>query len=358
MNRRGFTLIELLVVIAIIAVLIALLLPAVQSAREAARRISCTNNLKQLGLALHNYESTNGVLPAAAQGGFAEVYLNFTGYHQILPYLEQGNAFNATNFNVSQSYGPYHYFGWSAPSNTTTFQHQASAFLCPSNRASGEVGSSLTNPFRWSVDRAAVTDYLFNAGADPYVAPPFVNAARRGPIGFDTRTRFAEIADGLSQTFLIGEAAGGDASNRLYAVGAGSNRTCVPLASGYTYGGSYSFPSAHYDNLMFMAYGRWGGWGSSVIVGGLAARTVDETGAFYAPGDCGSDSVTDMWAPPSPGDPGPGQRVPNFRSVHPDTLLFTMGDGSVRAIRTTINPAVYMGLSTVAGGEIVSADSY
>jgi prepilin-type N-terminal cleavage/methylation domain-containing protein len=357
-HRRGFTLIELLVVIAIIAVLIALLLPAVQSAREAARRISCTNNLKQLGLALHNYESSWACLPAAAQGGFAEVYLNFTGYHSILPYLEQGNAFNATNFNVSQAYGSYHYFGWSDPSNTTTFQFQSSVFLCPGNRASSEVGSSLTNPFRWSVERAAVTDYLFNAGADPYVTPPYVNAARRGPIGFDTRTRLAEITDGLSNTFVVGESAGGDAANRFYAVGAGSNRTCVPLSAGYSYGSSYSFPSADYDNLMFMAYGRWGSWGSRVIIGGLAARTADETGTFYAPGDCGSDSVTDMWSPPTAGNPGVGQRVPNFRGVHPGMVLFTMGDGSVRAIKTTIDRRVYMGLSTVAGGEILSADSY
>ncbi len=358
-SRRtyAFTLIELLVVIAIISVLIALLLPAVQSAREAARRISCTNNLKQLGLALHNYESSWGCLPAAAQGGIAEVYLNFTGYNQILPYLEQGNMFNATNFNVSLQYGPYNYFGWSYPCNTTTFRVQAATFLCPSNRASGEVGSSLTDPFVWSVDRAAVTDYLFNAGADPYVAPPFLNPARRGPVGFDTRTRFAEITDGLSQTFVIGEAVGGNAANRFYAVGAGANRTCVPLASGYSYG-SYSYSSVNYDNLMFMAYGRWGSWGSSVIIGGLVGRTTDETGAFYAPDDCGADSITDMWGPPAPGNPGPGQRVPNFRSVHPGTLLCTMADGGVRAIKTTINPSVYMGLSTIAGGEVLSADQY
>jgi type II secretory pathway pseudopilin PulG len=345
-------------VIAIIAVLIALLLPAVQAAREAARRIQCTNNLKQLGLALHNYEGSWGCLPAAAQGGFAEVYLNFTGYSQILPYLEQGNAFNSTNFGVSQAYGSYHYFGWSDPSNTTTFQFQAAIFLCPSNRTSGDVGSSLTDPFVWSVNRAAVTDYLFNAGADAYVAPPYQNPQLRGPIGFDTHSRFAEFTDGLSQTFVIGEAAGGNQANRLYAVGAGANRTCVPLTSGYTYGGTYSYSSVYYDNLMFMAYGRWGSWGSSVIIGGLAARTVDETGAFYAPDDCGSDSITDMWSPPTSSSPGPGQRVPNFRSVHPTTLQFAMGDGSVRSVANTINPAVYKGLSTLAGGEILSADQY
>ena len=279
-GRHGFTLIELLVVIAVIAVLIALLLPAVQAAREAARRISCTNNLKQLGLALHNYEGTWSCLPAAAQGGFAEVYLNFTGYHSILPYLEQANTYNATNFNVSLQYGSYDYFGWSFACNTTTFQVQSATFLCPSNRASGEVGSSLDDPFTWTVPKAAVTDYLYNAGADPYVSPPFSNAARRGPIGFDTRTRFAEVTDGLSSTFVIGEAAGGNAANTLYAVGAGTNRTCVPLTSGYSYDGVYLYSSVYYDNLMFMAYGRWGSWGSAVIIGGLTARTTDETGAF------------------------------------------------------------------------------
>lgn len=358
MNRRAFTLIELLVVIAIISVLIALLLPAVQSAREASRRIACTNNLKQLGLALQNYESTWACLPAAAQGGFAEVYLNFTGYHQILPFIEQGSAFNATNFNVSESSGGIHYFGWSNPANTTIFQHQASVFLCPTNRGSGEVGSSLTRPYEWSLDRAAVTDYLFNAGADAYVSPPFLNPGRRGPVGFSTKTRLAEFQDGLSQTIVLGESAGGDAANRYYALGAGANRVCAPLSRGYSYGGSLSNAPTHYDNLMFMAYGRWGKWGSSVIIGGLAARTTDETGAYYAPGDCGSDSITDMWGPPSAGNPGAGQRVPNFRGVHPGTILFAMGDGSVQAIKTTIHPTVYMGLSTIAGGEVLSADSF
>src|SRR5690349_22014314 len=98
--RRGFTLIELLVVIAIIAVLIALLLPAVQAAREAARRIQCTNNLKQFGLALLNYSDVNNSLPM--QGTF-KVGSTFTGYSahtRILPYLEQGNLYNAVNYDI------------------------------------------------------------------------------------------------------------------------------------------------------------------------------------------------------------------------------------------------------------------
>jgi hypothetical protein len=157
-----------------------------------------------------------------------------------------------------QAFGPYEYFGWSDPSNTTTFQFQAAVFLCPSNRAAGEVGSSLTDPFVWSVNRAAVTDYLFNAWADTCIAAPYQNPQRRGPIGFDTHSRFAEFTDGLSQTFVIGEAAGGNQANRLYAVGAGANRTCVPLTAGYTYGGTHLYNSVYYDNLMFMAYGPHG----------------------------------------------------------------------------------------------------
>src|SRR3954463_105130 len=101
-NRRGFTLIELLVVIAIIAVLIALLLPAVQSAREAARRIQCTNNLKQMGLGLHNYESIAGAFPPSnvvqGTGNTVTWTGGFSVHCRILPFMEQGVAFNALNF--------------------------------------------------------------------------------------------------------------------------------------------------------------------------------------------------------------------------------------------------------------------
>jgi prepilin-type N-terminal cleavage/methylation domain-containing protein len=353
-GASGFTLIELLVGIAIIAMLIALLLPAVQSAREAARRAQCTNNLKQLGLALHNYETTWGCTPAAAQGGLLAMYMSFTGYQQMLPYLEQGNAFNATNFSAAGSpYGSSGYFQWADAANTTVYQVQPAVFLCPSSPRSQAVGTTAAAPpVNMSVDKAAVTDYLFNGGADPWVTPPYRNAGRRGPFGICTQSRFAEVTDGLSQTFYVGESIGGNGANPRYAKGTGANRVCAPLAQ---YDASKTI---YFENLVFMAYGRTENWGtSSKVLGGLLARTVDASGAPYPPNDCGYDSSTMQVSTGSP-PTLPGQQLPNFRSLHPGVVLFTMGDGSVRAIKSSINPAIYQGLSTVAGGEVLSADQY
>lgn len=352
-ERDGFTLIELLVVIAVIAVLIALLLPAVQAAREAARRIQCANNLKQLGLALHNYVDSHNALPPAAQGGVGYVYMNYTGYSFLLPYIEQTNGYNLFNFNLALE-PPLSYFGWADWGNSTAFSLQFGLFLCPSNRSTGEVGA--TSSEGWTVHRAAVTDYLFNGGASRYAIKGYGEADRHGPFGFDTATRPAEVRDGLSNTFFMGEAAGGNARNKYYASGT-TSRVCLPLASYYPDGMVY------YDNVMFGAYGRaheWeGGAKPARIIGGILARTVDSVGNAYAVNDCGGESVTSVFEP-APGTPFPvsAQKLPNFRSVHPGTTNFLFGDGTVRGIKDTIAPSVYQALSTMAGGEIISSDAY
>ena len=146
-NRsRGFTLIELLVVIAIIAVLVALLLPAVQMAREAARRSQCANNLKQLGLAVHNYESTFQCLPSASiypcpainpVSGLPSCWgFGVSPFVTILPYIEQGTIYNAYNvqMGVYGSYPPSTVGPITWWANTTVFNMQVAVFLCPSGQ--------------------------------------------------------------------------------------------------------------------------------------------------------------------------------------------------------------------------------
>jgi len=350
-RRGGFTLIELLVVIAIIAVLIALLLPAVQAAREAARRMQCTNNLKQLGLAIHNYESSIGSFPPAIQGGYGNVYMNYTGYSFLLPYVEQGAAFGVFNFSLNSG-GATPMQGWSQWGNSTAFAMQFGIFLCPSNRATGEVGATTSDG--WTVPRAAVTDYLFNGGAGRFALKGFGVDNRLGPFGFDSATRIADITDGTSNTMLMGEAAGGNARNKNYAKGDGTSRVCLPLASYNASGPTY------YDNLMFMAYGRSRTWtvnGSTArIIGGVLARTVDAVDAPYRVNDCGSESITDAFPGTTP--PAAGQKLPNFRSTHPGTTNFLFGDGTVRAVKDTITVSVYQALSTMGGGEVTSSDAY
>ncbi len=186
--RRAFTLIELLVVISIIGVLVALLLPAVQSAREAARRAQCTNNLKQIGLALHNYHEANRTFPA---GGWTVARMNMGWCAAILPGVEQTPLYNSLNFQVA----------YNVAANSSAASTVLNTFLCPSEPRQMTRSQLTTDPFP-----SADADYGGMYGPRGLVTPPLINNPPRGAMIFNQCIGLREIRDGSSQTIQIGEA--------------------------------------------------------------------------------------------------------------------------------------------------------
>ena len=209
-NFLAFTLVELLVVIAIIGVLIALLLPAVQAAREAARRMSCSNKLKQLGLAVHNYHDTNTALPAGRGGPYGITTGNpyhFGIFVPLLPYFEMGMLYDQI-LSTDLSLGTTGSVNWAANSSLAYFEghpltQNITALYCPSDGAGG------SQPRHYG----AGTNYRYNIGDNPHAQPasdtsnPTASLLRdtRGPFPYRVYFSFGAIADGLSNTFMFSE---------------------------------------------------------------------------------------------------------------------------------------------------------
>lgn len=237
-RRTGFTLIELLVVIAIIAILIALLLPAVQQAREAARRSQCKNNLKQIGIAIHNYHDSHQMFPPAkiSSGMYnaataANVpILNTTGWVMMLPNLDQSPLYNQYNFNVpsslSRETGSARTYGMGATTsnaNKAIVEQKVAVFNCPSDPGNSIAASINVNVMgNYECNNARRSSYLFSVGAQEdrsasfevygastqastgWATPPGPLSAR-GAFGNDGAARMADIADGSSNSLMVGE---------------------------------------------------------------------------------------------------------------------------------------------------------
>jgi prepilin-type N-terminal cleavage/methylation domain-containing protein/prepilin-type processing-associated H-X9-DG protein len=340
-NTRAFTLIELLVVIAIIAVLIALLLPAVQAAREAARRIQCTNNLKQLGLGIHNYESTNGVLPPQEvllfQGTTVRWKSAWGVTSRIAPFLEQGPLYNSINFTLKSS----------ALDNSTVAATTLKTLLCPS-----EVN---TQPFSSTSAAGVTTTYgLSNYGwceGDWYVFGGNGGAPNRSAFGPNLSRTFGAFTDGLSNTVLAAEV-------KTYTQAYHDCPSSVPAA--------LANPSAFPDpsvvaSVVTAASGACGTaaaghthWvnGNSFYDGfttALTPNTKVPTGTTQFDSDLTSEDEDDG---------GPTYAAVTSRSYHPGGVNALFGDGSVRFIKSTIQWQAWRAIGTIGGGEVISADAY
>jgi prepilin-type N-terminal cleavage/methylation domain-containing protein/prepilin-type processing-associated H-X9-DG protein len=346
MRRRGFTLIELLVVIAIIAVLIALLLPAVQSAREAARRIQCTNNLKQLGLALHNYESANGALPPqevlAGVGTLSPVWKNMWGVTaRLTPYMEQGNFYNAVNF----------YLKVSDLSNTTIVASTLSGLICPSEANPQPFMSSSSSGV---VTYTGVTNYGWCEG-DWYVYGGVGGLPNRSAFGVNMSRRFSAFVDGLSQTVVAAEVKAVQPEFRsCFPDGSGgtlpllNNPSVIPdPTSSIAVVATASPPCA----LKIMAHSTWAN-GNSDDDGFTTALPPNTRVLVGTPAlDIDLHTINES-------DGGPTYAAVTARSYHPGGVNTLLGDGSVRFVKNSINGITWRALGTIAGSEVVSADSY
>jgi prepilin-type N-terminal cleavage/methylation domain-containing protein/prepilin-type processing-associated H-X9-DG protein len=290
-RRRGFTLIELLVVIAIIAVLIALLLPAVQSAREAARRIQCVNNLKQLGLAMHNYHDVNNSLPGVFVVGSANPYV------ALLPFFEQTNVANSYNYTLT----------WKLPANSTVTALRVSSFVCPSDPVGDEMGPAGFATSDYTVMRNAMNWDTAHAMLD-----------------YGTYGRFSAVTDGLSNTCMQYETAG---RSHWYI-----HNIKDPCTTTWDYYGTNPWGT---DVEAWAGEGN-GGWWFPVVMtlppGGAQPDVVWFAGSSVV-------NVSNWYGSPY--------------SFHPGGSNVGLGDGSVRFIKESTSIQVLSSLSSRDGGEIV-----
>jgi prepilin-type N-terminal cleavage/methylation domain-containing protein len=292
-RRSGFTLIELLVVIAIIGVLMSLLLPAVQQARESARRAQCSNNLKQIGLAFHNYHDAHFVLPNSEVGSSGTLG-RASAFAAILPSLDQGPAYNLYNFSLGNSDAP----------NKKVVAQRIGAYLCPTAIFRRVVPLMGTGGASCDVNDRAPGTYAVSTGSGNPWGPALGRPPHNGAIVSTGKTCLKDIIDGTSSTLLAGESAWNFAD--------------------------YTFTSGPCLNQVR--------WGFSYWSSPYPLATAFTTMAPFNPKKMAGDS----------------NRLSHFRSDHTGIVNFVLCDGSVRFISENVNQTVLDALGTRGGAEVIS----
>jgi dolichyl-phosphate beta-glucosyltransferase len=324
--RGGFTLIELLVVIAVIGLLAGLLLPAVQSAREAARRAQCLNNLRQIGLALANYETAKGAYPFGVGGGGPPGREpRWSAFSQLLPYMDQSVLYSGLNFSGQ----PWLHDPDYSAMNRTILTTRIAGFLCPSDTDRID-GPAETAPVSY---RGCAGTLPRNLSADS--GQPLDSARNNGMFWFQSAVRPAMVRDGLSQTAAFSERCLGglnqpDALSDYYLTG-----ITVP---GCRLAGGPAWP-----RLMDPYMGSGGRWGDGNVLYSRYHHILPPQSP-----SCLLGGSTDYGSPV----------VVTATSRHPGGVNLLLGDGSARFVRGTVAEATWQALGTVAGGEAIAADSF